>query len=83
MHSIAIGRETRPSGGHYCAIAREFTRVMLVNHGPVGDVLGRVSAAVRERCQAVGNLTPMMPAVREKLRSAVLRVTLLNIEPAI
>lgn len=53
------------------ASAHPRAQVMLVNHGPVGDVLARVDASVKSRCQAVGDLTPMFPAAREKLRSVV------------
>lgn len=45
--------------------------VYLVNHGPIGNAVYDVSRSVRDRCHAIGRLTPSSIEARDKLADAV------------
>lgn len=45
--------------------------VYLVNHGPAGNAVYEVSRCVRDRCNAIGHLTPSNNQTREQLAGAV------------
>lgn len=45
--------------------------IYLVNHGPVGAAVNRLSRTIRNRCNAIGHLTSSNRESREELESAV------------
>ncbi|QDV71860.1 hypothetical protein Spa11_00290 [Botrimarina mediterranea] len=53
------------------ALALPDSVVYLVNHGPAGNALQEVSATIRNRCRAIGHLTPSNSLAREELATAV------------
>jgi hypothetical protein len=53
------------------ARAHQDAQVVLVSHGPAGKVAGGAASDVRQRCRALGPLTPLTPEPRAALKALV------------
>lgn len=53
------------------AAAHPDAEVVLVNYGPIGDILDRLPFTAKRRCSLVENLTPLAPVERERFREIV------------
>lgn len=64
------------------ANAHPDAEVLLVNHGPIGDVLSKLDPGVAPRCQVLEKLTPLAREKRQQFRSVVSNYIGVALEPA-